>query len=120
MRFEGSCHCGAVRFAVGEAPQWLTRCNCSSCRRRGGLWAHFGSDKVSLTFESDAVMRYIWGDKTLANVFCKTCACNTHWENLDTTPGARMGLNFSMCEPKAIEGLRIRRFDGADTWEFLD
>lgn len=118
--FEGSCHCGAVRFAVSEAPQWLTRCNCSICRRTGSAWGHFTTDKVQLTYDAAKIVRYVWGDKTLALISCETCGCTTHWEGISPEAGARMGLNFNMCEPAAIEALRIRRFDGADTWEFLD
>jgi hypothetical protein len=56
----------------------------------------------------------------LATVSCKTCGSTTHWENLDPAPTARMAVNVNMADPKAIEGLRIRLFDGADTWKFLD
>jgi hypothetical protein len=31
-----------------------------------------------------------------------------------------MAVNMRMADPKDIEGVRIRRFDGADTWTFLD
>ncbi len=118
--FEGSCHCGAVRFSVGEEPQWLVRCNCSYCRRCGGTWGHFTSDKVTLEYDPAHVVRYVWGDKTLANISCKTCGCTTHWESISAAAGTRMGLNFNMVDPAAIADLRVRRFDGADTWEFLD
>lgn len=118
--FEGSCHCGAVRFSVSEAPQWLTRCNCSYCRRAGASWGHFTNDKVRLSYDPAQVVHYAWGDKTLAFVSCKVCGCTTHWEAIDARPGSRMAVNFNMCEPKAIEGLRVRHFDGAQSWEFLD
>ena len=36
----GSCHCGAVKIAVAEAPATVTSCNCSICRRLGTLWAY--------------------------------------------------------------------------------
>ena len=118
--FEGSCHCGAVRFSVSEPPKWLTRCNCSLCRRTGGVWGHFTSDKVKLTYDPAQVIRYVWGDKTLANISCKTCGGTTHWESISAAAGDRMGLNFNMVDPTLTAQLRVRRFDGADTWEFLD
>lgn len=117
---EGTCHCGGVRFAVSEAPATLMRCNCSYCRRAGGLWAHFTTDKVSLTYDPANVLRYIWGDKTLAHVSCKICGCTTHWEGISTEAGSRMAVNFNMCDPKAIAGIRVRHFDGADSWDYLD
>ncbi len=37
MIYEGSCHCGNIAFEVdGEFKQGVD-CNCSLCRRRGGL-----------------------------------------------------------------------------------
>ena len=117
---EGSCHCGKVRYVATETPQWLTRCNCSFCRRSAGLWGHSTREKIKLTYAPDDVIRYIWGDKTLANISCKTCGCTTHWENLDPAPDARMAVNVNMADPKVIKGFRIRHFDGADTWQYLD
>ena len=38
---EGSCHCGAVRLTLPEAPAELGSCNCSMCRRIGGLWGYY-------------------------------------------------------------------------------
>lgn len=37
LRLEGSCHCGAVRFAVeSHAPQPYQRCYCAVCRKTAG------------------------------------------------------------------------------------
>jgi len=33
-----SCHCGAVELEIDVAPQDITDCNCSICRRYGVLW----------------------------------------------------------------------------------
>ncbi|WP_299396795.1 GFA family protein [Pelagibius sp.] len=120
MMIRGSCHCGAVRFEYPGRPQWLNRCNCSYCRRAGTLWAYAETQQITLTFEAGATIRYIWGDKTLAFHSCRTCGCTTHWENLDPSPAARMAVNCALAEPAEIAGLRIRHFDGAETWTWLD
>lgn len=37
MKLEGSCHCGAVRFALdSQTPYPYMRCYCSICRKTGG------------------------------------------------------------------------------------
>ena len=43
---EGSCHCGAVRLSLPEAPAGLGSCNCSMCRRIGGLWGYYRPEQV--------------------------------------------------------------------------
>lgn len=53
-------------------------------------------------------------------VRCKRCGCVTHWDPLEAGARDRMGVNARNFEPKVIESVRIRRFDGASTWKFLD
>ena len=115
----GSCHCGAVRIEVARKPRQLTSCNCSICRRHAGIWAYYETDKVKITARKQDIDRYVWGDKCLSLCRCATCGCVTHW--LPTERGkARMGINFRNFDPKIIEATRVRRFDGAETWKFLD
>lgn len=117
---EGSCHCGDVVFSISEEPAWLTRCNCSICRRYASLWGHIDSSSVTVTAAKDATVAYVHGDRSLAFHSCKNCGCTTHWEGLSAAGGGPMAVNFRMCEKKDIDRFRIRDFDGADTWAFFD
>lgn len=117
---EGSCHCGAVRLVLPAAPDEALSCNCSLCRRSGGIWAFYAFGTVTVHGHPEHTEDYIWGDRTLRNVRCRTCVVVTHWEPLDPKPGARHGVNLRNFEPALVEALVIRRFDGADTWAFLD
>lgn len=45
---------------------------------------------------------------------------STHWEPIEPTPGTRHGVNLRNFEAELLASVRVRRFDGADTWEFLD
>jgi hypothetical protein len=117
--YEGSCHCGAVQFVLTEAPEKLVNCNCSICHRIAALWGHVPIRSVTIIAAPGVTIEYIQGDKTLAIHTCKTCGCTTHWENLQPD-GERMAVNFRMCAPEVISAIQIRRFDGADTWQFMD
>ena len=44
----GSCHCGAVQIQVASKPRQLTSCNCSICRRNGGVWGYYDPSKVKV------------------------------------------------------------------------
>jgi hypothetical protein len=44
----------------------------------------------------------------------------THWESLDPLQRDRMGVNARMFDDIDIGGIRIRRFDGAKSWSYLD
>ena len=57
MKLEGSCHCGAVRFALQSAtPQPYMQCYCSICRKTaggGGYAINLGGDAESLEVEGE-------------------------------------------------------------------
>src|SRR3546814_4732987 len=49
MTHHGSCHCGAVAFDLEGEVSDAIDCNCSMCRRRGGLLAFFPREALTLT-----------------------------------------------------------------------
>ena len=116
----GNCHCGAVRFEVPEPRDFLTDCNCSICRRYGALWLHCNRSEISLEYAPGATSAYEWGDRLLAFHHCNTCGCMTHWLSIKEDNPEPMAVNCRMSEPADIAGMQVRRFDGADTWQYLD
>jgi hypothetical protein len=116
----GTCHCGAVQIEVPRRPRTLTNCNCSICRRYGVLWAYYKAADVSVSCKRGATEIYSWGPKTQNFVRCATCGCIMYWKKIQSRNGSRMGVNARNFEPVAIDGIRIRLLDGADTWKYLD
>jgi hypothetical protein len=51
---------------------------------------------------------------------CGHCGCVTHWEPIEPKAGDRHGVNLKMFPRELLERVRIRRFDGADSWTFID
>jgi hypothetical protein len=119
---ESSCHCGAVRLHINdEPPAALTSCNCSICTKYGGLFAYYSASKVTVVVAPGSTHEYVWGDKQLAFVRCSQCGCLSHWRGIDpNSTSDRMGINARLFTNVEIGKIRIRRFDGADTWKFLD
>ena len=118
---EGACLCGGVRIEVPEAPDTVTSCNCSACRRTGSLWAYYSPDQVRIDGETRGYgRRDIPGqpEPMLALHHCPTCGCITHWTPLNDVP--RMGVNVRLMAPEVLAAARVRRLDGADTWTYLD
>jgi hypothetical protein len=116
---ESTCHCGAVKLEILAAPETLTDCNCSICRRYGGLWAHYSPKDVRVVARQGAVDGYTWGDKLIAFHRCHDCGCITHWSAVDPSTD-RMGVNARMMAPEVLAIARVRRLDGASTWKYLD
>ncbi len=118
MTVTATCHCGAIRIEAA-APEKLTDCNCSLCRRIGGLWAYYVPSDVIVSHGEGALDGYIQGDRSLTTWRCHVCGCVTHWTAIDPTY-QRMAVNARLMPPDIVAAARIRRFDGADTWTFLD
>ena len=117
---EGSCHCGAVRLTLPATPETATSCNCSLCRRSGGPWVYFEFGSVRIDGHPGHTTDYVWGDKSLRTIRCRTCGIVTHWEPIDPSPGAKHGVNLGNFDPRLIASVPVRHLDGADTWTFLD
>lgn len=117
---QGSCHCGAVKLTLPNIPSRATECNCSICRRLGAIWGMFDWMTVNVHAAEDTLVEYVWGEKTLRTMRCRTCGCATHWEPLSANEGAWHGVNLRMFPPELLQQVHVRCFDGAESWSFLD
>ena len=90
------------------------------CRRLAGLWAYYEFGTARIVGHPEHTQAYVQGDRTFRTIRCTTCGCVTHWEPIPPEPGARHGVNLRNFDSKILESVRVRRFDGADTWKFLD
>jgi hypothetical protein len=115
-----TCHCSAVTITIPRAPETLTPCDCSICRRYGALWAYFPRDAVTIDATPGATTAYTWGRKSLRFIRCARCGCITHWEPILAERGSRVGVNARNFDPLQLGPLRIRRLDGAVTERYLD
>lgn len=105
----GHCHCGAVRLVFRDEPVEAASCNCSLCRRVGGLWHYCHPDLVSV--EGSGVA-YRQGDCMLDTWHCATCGCTTHWTAVDPAY-ERMAINLRMFDPTLWADLPVKLIDGA-------
>ena len=111
---QAACHCGAVTFEVDEAPTEVTDCNCSLCHKHGSLWAYY-LQPVEIHGETVA---YLQGDRSLTTHHCPTCGCTTHWKAVDPAY-LRMAVNARLMPPEVLEGMSVKRLDGAHDFETL-
>lgn len=116
---ESSCHCGTVKLEIAKAPETVTDCNCSICRRYGVLWSYHSPKDVRIVAGEDSTHIYMWDDRSIEFHRCSTCGCVTHWAPVDKTLG-RMGVNARLMSPDVLALARVRRLDGADTRQYLD
>ncbi len=116
MQYEGSCHCGQIAFAVqADAPiTEVVDCNCSLCRRRGGLlWF---APRAALTLESDPAQlaTYQFNKHHLQHHYCRNCGIAPFSEGVDPRSGqAMVAVNVRCLPALVLDGLTITHFDGA-------
>jgi hypothetical protein len=114
MAFEGSCHCGAVRFTVDAAlPDSEIACNCSHCSRKGFLLSFFPRDTFTLDSGEGDLQEYLFNTHRIAHQFCTTCGTEAFaW---GTGPsGEQMAAVNLRCVPAVDTGaLHIQAVDGA-------
>ena len=109
----GSCHCGAVTVRLPRAPDYVSECNCSLCRKTGFRGIYFASDELEIAGSFDEYIRGDIGEPFLRNLRCATCGVATHWEPLTPPPHARMGVNARLFDPALLDGVEVRAVDGA-------
>src|SRR5262245_20920499 len=71
--YRGSCHCGKVRFEVDADLDHVRVCDCSMCRRRGGLLHRVPDDALRLLTPIEELSLYQWHTRTAKDYFCPQC-----------------------------------------------
>lgn len=69
----GSCHCGAVQFAITTNFPELTTCDCSICERKNALMVKVHENDFELLSGQDALTEYRFHTMTARHYFCATC-----------------------------------------------
>jgi hypothetical protein len=71
--YQGSCHCGAVRFQIQTDFPELTSCDCSICRRKNALMVKVHESAFRLLSGADSLTLYQFHTQTAEHYFCSTC-----------------------------------------------
>jgi hypothetical protein len=114
-----TCHCGAVCIDIDHAPEEVTECNCSICRRYGVLWAYYAPSQVAVVEADPPTDTYMWDDRAIAFHRCRICGCVTHWAAVDPVRD-QMGINARLLPPEVLARARVRHLDGANTEQYVD
>ncbi len=114
MRYQGSCHCGAVTFAV-EAPEAVEveRCNCSICSKSGYLHLIVPASAFELLAGEDELSTYTFNSGVARHYFCRHCGIKPFYVPRSNPDGMDVNLNCLDEQPGSVD---IVAFDGRN-WE---
>ena len=120
--YQGSCHCGTVRFeAELDLAQSTYRCNCSICRRTR-FWAAVASPDGFRLLAGEAEMTpYLFNTRKNQHYFCRHCGVRAFGVGTETPIGKMYGINLGCLENVTDEELSevpVTYVDGRhDKWQ---
>ncbi len=76
-KYQGACHCGAVKFEVQTTLSPALRCNCSLCRRKGAVMAAVAPEHFTLLSGEEYLTLYQFNTRVAQHYFCKVCGIYT-------------------------------------------
>jgi len=114
VKYEGGCHCGAVKFEV-EADEHLAcvKCNCSICAMTGFLHLIVPRSKFTLLSDKANLTVYRFNTGVAKHSFCSTCGIKSFYTPRSNPEG--VDVNIRCLTPTPLS-LNVSAFDG-QRWE---
>lgn len=114
MSFDGSCHCGAVKFTVAaEPPETAVSCNCSHCRRKGYLLSFFPAEVFSLTQGEASLRGYTFNTHRIEHKFCEVCGAAPFAYGAGPDGSQVRAVNLRCVPSLDLDSLTLQHIDGA-------
>ena len=110
-RHEGSCHCGAVRFAIETDFPELTTCDCSICRRKNALMVKVHESAFTLLSTAETLTEYRFHTHPARHFFCNVCGIYP-FHRKRVTPDY-YGINVYCLHDFDPDGIPVRKTVGA-------
>ena len=105
--YQGSCHCGAVRFRCElDLAGGTSRCNCSICWK-GRFWKAIVPDAAFQLLASGAALaEYRFGTRSIRHWFCRHCGIKPFGEGELAALGGRFyAVNVACLDDVTIDEL---------------
>ncbi len=113
--YQGSCHCGAVRFQAGiDLGEGTFKCNCSICFKTRAWLASVPASDFRLLSGEGELAEYQFGRKRIHHVFCRTCGVRPFSRGQDAkgNPAYAVRVNcLDGVEPKELVDAPVRYFN---------
>ncbi|MNR82277.1 Glutathione-dependent formaldehyde-activating enzyme [compost metagenome] len=112
MHYQGSCHCGLLKFeAEGELEQ-VIECNCSHCSRKGFLLWFVPRAQMKITSGEGKSTVYKFNKHRIDHHFCPTCGCQTYGFAKDKDGNEMAAVNARCLENVDLSGVKKHQYDG--------
>jgi hypothetical protein len=106
--YQGSCHCGAVRFEADiDLAAGTCKCNCSICFKTRAWMAFIPADAFRLLSGEQDLREYQFARKSIHHMFCAQC-------------GVRPFAHGTDGKGNRFYAVRVNCLDGVDPQELIE
>lgn len=109
-QYQGSCHCGNVRFQIETDFPELTTCDCSICEKKNALMVKVHESKFELLSGEDSLTEYQFHTMTARHFFCSRCGIYP-FHRKRVTPD-NLGINVYCLNEFDATGIPVRQAVG--------
>lgn len=110
--YQGSCHCGRVRFEVSVILDHVRVCDCSICKRRGALIHRVEEQHFRMLTPLEDLTVYMFNTQTARDYFCSACGILPFRRPRTASPGV-WGINVRCLEGIDIDAIPVKRVFGS-------
>jgi hypothetical protein len=112
MHYQGSCHCGEVRYKVDIDLSKPITCNCSYCARRGSILAFAPAGNFELEQGEGKLTEYRFNTKNIQHLFCSVCGMESFSRGAMPDGTQMVAVNLRCLEGVDVDSLNPTPYDG--------
>ena len=112
MEYVGGCHCGRIAYRVEGTIEQVVDCNCSLCRKRGGLLWFVPRTALTLKTPDADYGTYHFNRGKIDHHFCRECGISPFSEGTNADGTAMACVNVRCLDGVDLATVRIVPVDG--------
>lgn len=112
--YDGSCHCGRIRFTVQGDLANAVVCNCSICTKKGFIHLIVPPEDFQLLAGREDLATYEFNTKTAKHHFCSVCGMHPFY--IPRSDPDKIDVNVRCLDGLDLGHLTFSTFDGRN-WE---
>lgn len=112
-KYNGSCHCGSIKFTAISDINVSAQCNCSLCIRRGTTMVRCHKDDLEIISGKESLSLYQFNTKVAEHYFCRHCGVYTFHkmrklpDKYGVNAGCLDGINPFDLTPILTDGAKV-------------